>query len=54
MEGRGKDLLDLFIRNGCTEAKSDDIKGDDLGKTYLLLYILIYYWAVLAVLDLNK
>jgi hypothetical protein len=32
MDGRGKDLLDLFIRTGCIEAKTDDIKGDDLGK----------------------
>ena len=32
MDGRGKDLLDLFIRAGCSEAKADDVKGEDLGK----------------------
>ena len=30
--GRGQDLLDLFIRSGCNEASTDDIRGEDLGK----------------------
>ena len=38
MDGKGKDLLDLFIRAGCREAKEDDIKGEDLGR-HLSLHI---------------
>ena len=32
MEGKGKALLDVFIRAGCSEAISDGLNGDDLGK----------------------
>ena len=46
MDGRGKDLLDLFVRAGCNEAKSDDIKGDDLGKNeqFVLMLYRIVLW----------
>ena len=29
--GRGEDLLNLFIRSGCSEATADGMKGEDLG-----------------------
>ena len=32
MDEKGKALLDLFIRAGCTDAISDGLNGDDLGK----------------------